>query len=478
MYPSKRFDFNTLNQCADSNFDIKYVICTECNNWLTGEIFLYSDQTYCEICSILQHNDYRRDIALESVLNQFLFPCKYYDCDYILKRSQVDEHTRNCKHRQFDCNFCNMEGISLNEYEDHLKSNHKDKIIDLDKPILEHTLDAATKNEILIACLNQHTFLIHIKRDESKLSVNIAHIETYDDSNINNNFTVGYKNDQLTHKQFTVLSAIRYNSNPNVDIDVPQNGNLLLNISLCGFEKVIQLPECPICNYELKLKVYQCPNGHNVCNGCGKKLNTCAICRDTLSVVNLRYLFPSTLLMSCSNYENGCLKIGNVDDLDEHIKNCLYAPIKCIECQQECLRRNILTHFKEKHTVYRNYVPLLVSIKEVSVPNYHIYYYFKNKLFKVNCKTTRSRVKEKICFTVRLLYNENIEVAARYRYEIHIIHRYHNKSNHVLKGVCQVESDKDASSRIYCKLCPIQFNENNDPCFWFMFGFQDENDNM
>ena len=53
------------------------------------------------------------------------------------------------------------------------------------------------------------------------------------------------------------------------------------------FEEYIRdLLECPVCMETIKsLPVYQCANGHALCNDCIEKLNNCPICRNDSSLV-------------------------------------------------------------------------------------------------------------------------------------------------------------------------------------------------
>ena len=51
-------------------------------------------------------------------------------------------------------------------------------------------------------------------------------------------------------------------------------------------ENIRNLLECPVCYETIKsLPVYQCANGHALCNDCIEKLNNCPICRNDSSLV-------------------------------------------------------------------------------------------------------------------------------------------------------------------------------------------------
>ena len=42
-----------------------------------------------------------------------------------------------------------------------------------------------------------------------------------------------------------------------------------------------ELLECPVCMETIKsVPVYQCANGHVICNDCIEKMNNCPICRN------------------------------------------------------------------------------------------------------------------------------------------------------------------------------------------------------
>ena len=60
-----------------------------------------------------------------------------------------------------------------------------------------------------------------------------------------------------------------------------------INQNSSDFEEYIRdLLECPVCMETIKsLPVYQCANGHALCNDCIKKLNNCPICRNDSSLV-------------------------------------------------------------------------------------------------------------------------------------------------------------------------------------------------
>ena len=86
--------------------------------------------------------------------------------------------------------------------------------------------------------------------------------------------------------------------------------------------------ECPVC-YEFMLPpIYQCRNGHLMCNKCMPQLKNCAICRDKLPRRMIRNLEVEEIAAAekypCMNTSRGCKEILNYKDMEEHTKQCVF----------------------------------------------------------------------------------------------------------------------------------------------------------
>ena len=109
--------------------------------------------------------------------------------------------------------------------------------------------------------------------------------------------------------------------------------------------------ECPIClGIPDSLPIYQCQEGHVICNSCHSKINTCPVCRVSLNF-KIRALGMEKILrkivQKCKHI--GCNKFSV--DIDEHEANCEFAPslaIKCPKCQEVVFTKDALQHL-DKH---------------------------------------------------------------------------------------------------------------------------------
>lgn len=89
------------------------------------------------------------------------------------------------------------------------------------------------------------------------------------------------------------------------------------------------LPEdcvCPICFDVYADHVFQCVNGHAVCNTCVKPLSACPQCRISYKGAPIRVRVLENMLdrmsFDCKFKENGCnLKLKRAD-LSSHIDTC------------------------------------------------------------------------------------------------------------------------------------------------------------
>ena len=103
--------------------------------------------------------------------------------------------------------------------------------------------------------------------------------------------------------------------------------------------------ECPVC-LELpdSLPIYQCLQGHIICNSCQANLKNCPVCRVALEPP-IRALMEEKILrkkMKVCKYE-GCSKLvrGNIA---EHEELCEFALVNCTVCQENVTLRDLDEH--------------------------------------------------------------------------------------------------------------------------------------
>lgn len=112
--------------------------------------------------------------------------------------------------------------------------------------------------------------------------------------------------------------------------------------------------ECPICLLiPRKPPVYQCDNGHIICNKCHSNVSICPICRvrlrKTRSLVSEKVL--PLIIGTCQFTNHGCnVKLLNTE-LDDHELVCLYREIHCVDlvCEEKVSATKLIEHMHKNH---------------------------------------------------------------------------------------------------------------------------------
>ena len=123
------------------------------------------------------------------------------------------------------------------------------------------------------------------------------------------------------------------------------------------FEKAVDDHlHCSICYNVLKEPMMCRNNEHLFCRDCitehlNTNSHTCPECNEDLTVETLR---PSRLAsnilsglkMKCDYSHRGCLEYIRLEELDSHVENCGFAPVKCSneECEMIVNKRDIIHH--------------------------------------------------------------------------------------------------------------------------------------
>lgn len=84
--------------------------------------------------------------------------------------------------------------------------------------------------------------------------------------------------------------------------------------------------DCPVCYDTLVSPIYQCQNGHIICNNCIEKLAQCGECRVTLAGARIRNVALENICKSvdvkCPNRGEGCEVRTTVELLKSHLEVC------------------------------------------------------------------------------------------------------------------------------------------------------------
>ena len=123
------------------------------------------------------------------------------------------------------------------------------------------------------------------------------------------------------------------------------------------FEKAVDHHfHCSVCYNVLKDPVMCRNNEHLFCRDCitehlNTNSHTCPECNEDLTVETLRKArvisnIISDLKIKCDYSQRGCQESIRLDELDSHVENCGFAPVKCSneECEMIVNKREIIHH--------------------------------------------------------------------------------------------------------------------------------------
>ncbi|CAB4026610.1 E3 ubiquitin- ligase NRDP1 [Paramuricea clavata] len=124
------------------------------------------------------------------------------------------------------------------------------------------------------------------------------------------------------------------------------------------FEKAVDAHfHCSICYNVLKEPMMCRNNEHIFCRGCITEhltvnSHTCPECNEDLTVETLRRVprlvsnYLSERKINCDYSNRGCQEFIRLEDLDSHVENCDFAPVKCSneECGMVVNKQEIIQH--------------------------------------------------------------------------------------------------------------------------------------
>lgn len=121
--------------------------------------------------------------------------------------------------------------------------------------------------------------------------------------------------------------------------------------------EIKSLFECPICFDYAVPPIYQCQNGHLVCQGCFTKITHCPTCRVPISDPSIRNLqldrLANTFQFPCKYNFNGCQWNSYWFKKRDHEDNCDYISYSCpcpgTACKWTGLLSQVMPHLSEHH---------------------------------------------------------------------------------------------------------------------------------
>lgn len=115
--------------------------------------------------------------------------------------------------------------------------------------------------------------------------------------------------------------------------------------------------ECPICFDYAVPPIYQCQNGHLVCQSCSNKITHCPTCRVPISEPSIRNLqldrLANTFQFPCKYNFNGCQWKSYWFKKREHEESCDFISYSCpcpgTACKWTGLLSQVMPHLSEHH---------------------------------------------------------------------------------------------------------------------------------
>lgn len=160
------------------------------------------------------------------------------------------------------------------------------------------------------------------------------------------------------HQQQQQLNqqSLPQQSQPAQSIGISSNSNNSgLNPLLTN--EIESLFECPICFDYATPPIYQCQNGHLVCNGCSSKINQCATCRVPITNPSIRNLqldrLANSFQIPCKYNFNGCDWKSYWFQKRDHEESCKYISLTCpcpgTTCKWSGLLSEVMNHLGDQH---------------------------------------------------------------------------------------------------------------------------------
>ncbi len=115
---------------------------------------------------------------------------------------------------------------------------------------------------------------------------------------------------------------------------------------------------CPVClEIQRDCKIFQCGNGHLICEACYVKVSDCPVCREKLVKPGPRSLFAEKAIKSlpvpCPHKAFGCgLESSSSDEVASHGTTCTYRPVSCpvAQCNSSSITAgSLLGHLMKLH---------------------------------------------------------------------------------------------------------------------------------
>uniref|UniRef100_A0A1E1WES9 E3 ubiquitin-protein ligase n=1 Tax=Pectinophora gossypiella TaxID=13191 RepID=A0A1E1WES9_PECGO len=190
----------------------------------------------------------------------------------------------------------------------------------------------------------------------------------------------------------------------------------------------VELPECPVCMETMSKPIYQCASGHSLCNVCTTNLcpPNCPICRQPMTQMRNWQLeeLIAKAKVPCPNKPSGCVYTMTADDLESHLKECIFRHMDCPlgaifgRCSWNGKLGDMVNHFKERHAdnfIANPDADIELSNVNIREDDRHMYLLNQGKLLFI--LTMKIDTSQKMAYwTVQHIGSKNM--ARQYIYEV------------------------------------------------------------
>ncbi|XP_060851332.1 uncharacterized protein LOC132929784 isoform X1 [Rhopalosiphum padi] len=119
-------------------------------------------------------------------------------------------------------------------------------------------------------------------------------------------------------------------------------------------DQLLRLFECPVCFEHIFAPIYQCLNGHLICNTCVLKCENCPTCRKYFNSERNLYMEKVGILLKypCKNTPNGCKhELLKIALKEKHEQECFYRQYECFftNCSWKGTHFEVYSHMIKNH---------------------------------------------------------------------------------------------------------------------------------
>lgn len=397
---------------------LKKLKCSLCEFYLSiFPIYIKKDgnNPICGRCKV-PNDDYIRDEAYEVIAQFLVFSCaeEKNGCLEHMSPLSLKDHEHTCIWRKWDCpsknfTFCEWRGANK-ELIAHFVEMH-DKLV-LKNQEFEINFLSSEKG-IMLMWSNDKLFLVKIEVDSKTGTFTCSCTQIIIKNNLENfNYFVQIKTTSFSHN--CSIRSTTPTKDDQTTITIHEIKDLLEDslvvtvvihiVTTAPIDKrsenkvdwqLLKTLKCLVCLEYCCKPIYQCKNGHSICNQCKPKFQNCVLCKAAIQSsrnITLEEI-AKWMRYPCKYHKTGCSISLKFHEIKHHEKSCDYGSIECPvaekdKCVQKITKANIMRHvlkYHRKHILNTTKINIPINTMcEVPNINTSFLFQFSNRLFKVS----------------------------------------------------------------------------------------------